>query len=258
MALDQACFSPKCRRERARRARYNGGVSPCTETAARHTSMARTLRLTVLVLGGLVAVGGGFALAVATLMGIEGTLLAQLERSWLIAMAGLLVSSAIVLALGTGERATPIATDAAVRPATPAGSEARDAAAALHQMRAYIGLEMWDLAVAKAESILARFPGTTESETVARVVGELRWKAEPKPAPSAPATPSEQAGRENIARLLQNVRTYMDLEMYELAREKAQAVLALTPGHTEASRVLTELERRGVAPPPPPVGEPKR
>jgi len=94
---------------------------------------------------------------------------------------------------------------------------------------------------------------------VSRQINDLRWKAEPKfvaPASSS-ASPvlkvaaSQPKGREALPRELQHVRTYVELEMWELARQRATAIAAEFPDAPEAAearRLLAEIEAKARPP----------
>src|SRR5207248_5081326 len=88
-----------------------------------------------------------------------------------------------------------------------------------HEMKTYIDLEMWELALEKATAIVENHAGTKEAELVSRNLNELRWKAEPKfVAAHAPLTADQekQMREKGLAAMYNHVKTYMDLEMWEL------------------------------------------
>jgi beta-galactosidase GanA len=112
-------------------------------------------------------------------------------------------------------------------------------------MKTYIDLEMWELALEKATSIVEQFPGTKEAELVSRNLNELRWKAEPKfVAPHAPITADQekQLREKGLAAMYNHVKTYMDLEMWELARQKAVAIMKSFPDSPEATELMKVYE----------------
>jgi len=117
-------------------------------------------------------------------------------------------------------------------------------------MKVYVDLEMWELALEKANAILKEFPGTREAELVARNINEIRWKAEPKfVALKEPLSEDQQRElrEKGLAQMYQHVRTYMDLEMWELARQKALAILRNFPDAPEAlelMKVYDTLEKK--------------
>jgi outer membrane protein assembly factor BamD (BamD/ComL family) len=117
-------------------------------------------------------------------------------------------------------------------------------------MRTFVDLEMWELALEKANAIVKDFPGSREAELVSRNLNEIRWKAEPKfVAQTAPlsADQERELREKGLTAMLQHVRTYMDLEMWELARQKALALIKAFPDSPEAAelmKVLETLERK--------------
>lgn len=124
-----------------------------------------------------------------------------------------------------------------------------DVSTAFRQMRTYVDLEMWELALDKADYILAEFPDSTAAQAVAKNINELRWKAEPKFVARATApspSPGEQT-RQGAEQMLKHVRTYMELEMWEPAKQKAVALLKHFPDSSEAAQVAPlyqEIEKR--------------
>ena len=109
-------------------------------------------------------------------------------------------------------------------------------------------MELYDttqLALEKANAIVKDHAGSKEAELVSRNLGELRWKAEPKfVAPHAPITPVEekQLREKGLAAMYNHVKTYMDLEMWELARQKALAVMKSFPDSPEAIELMKVYE----------------
>ncbi len=211
------------------------------------------------LVGGVLAVAGGVALGAFTLVNPKHWMLPQLEHAWILAVGGLLFATVFALAARVSAPsapdgaaaphaiATPVAPPAAVAPAPVMQKGAADAATALQQMRTYIGIEMWDLALDKADEILARWPGTTEAETVSKNINELRWKAEPKPAPSSPPAKPDTRRHEEATKMIQHVRTYMDLEMWDLAKERALAIAKLDPNGPDAEsagHLLVEINEK--------------
>jgi len=231
--------------------------------------MGRVFRILFLVLfsvGGVLAVGGGLALGVVNLVDPDLRMLPHVEHAWTMVMAGFFFMAVLYVAARTAEPAAPepaavpapAPQPAAVEkapepPPAPAPVEgAPDAATALQQMRTYISLETWDLALQKAEEILKRFAGSPEADAVSRTINELRWKAEPKPAPTSPvaqaaAREAQMAKKEEARRMLQHVRTYIDLEMWDLARAKAHEIAKVDPESAEAAeaaKILVDIEKR--------------
>jgi len=117
-------------------------------------------------------------------------------------------------------------------------------------MKTYIDLEMWELAMEKATHIVDKYPGTKEADLVSRNLNELRWKAEPKfVAPHAPITADQekQLREKGLAAMYNHVKTYMDLEMWELARQKAVAIMRNFPDAPESielMKVFDTIERK--------------
>jgi hypothetical protein len=112
-------------------------------------------------------------------------------------------------------------------------------------MKTYIDLEMWELALEKATAIVEKHPGSKEAELVSRNLNELRWKAEPKfVAPHAPITADQekQLREKGLAAMYNHVKTYMDLEMWELARQKAVAIMKSFPDSPEAAELMKVYE----------------
>jgi hypothetical protein len=107
----------------------------------------------------------------------------------------------------------------------------------------------------KANLIVEQYPGTKEAELVSRNLNELRWKAEPKfvaahaNAHLAPAE-EKQLREKGLAAMYNHVKTYMDLDMWELARQKALAILKSFPDSPEAvelMKVYETIERKAKA-----------
>jgi len=124
-----------------------------------------------------------------------------------------------------------------------------------HEMKTYIDLEMWELAMEKANLIVEQHPGTKEAELVSRNLNELRWKAEPKFVAALATThlaPAEekQLREKGLAAMYNHVKTYMDLDMWELARQKAVAIMKSFPESAEAvelMKIYETIERKAQA-----------
>jgi hypothetical protein len=197
--------------------------------------------------GATVAVLGGAAIGVLHVAAPELRLLSQIERGYhhvvfgFLFMALLVVAGALLDALarrepaGSGPREAPV-------PAAAETAKPRSALeACCHEMRTYVDLEMWELAVEKANLILKEYPGSREAELVAKSINELRWKAEPKYVAQAEplsADQEKQLREKGLAQMYQHVKTYMDLEMWELARQKAVAIMKNFPESTEAIELM--------------------
>lgn len=132
----------------------------------------------------------------------------------------------------------------------PAAPKRSAVDALYHEMRTYVDLEMWELAVEKANAIVERFPGTREADLVSKNLAELRWKAEPKfVSMKEPLTADQQRElkEKGLAQMAHHVKTYMDLEMWELARQKAVTIMKNFPDSPEAlelGRLFAEIDRK--------------
>src|SRR5579859_774294 len=222
-----------------------------------------------LCVGAILAIVGGGAIGVCTMIDPTMEILRRLDAGYqqIIFGFGFLtlfaVASSVIDALGRVGRATP-APEAAPLPtpaATPAGTPAAippepDPSrldAVYHEMKTYIDLEMWELAMEKANLIVEKFPGTKEAELVSRNLNELRWKAEPKfVSPGAPITADQekQLREKGLAAMYNHVKTYMDLEMWELARQKALAIMKSfpeSPESVELMKIYETIERKAKA-----------
>ncbi len=219
-----------------------------------------------LAIGAAVAIVGGVALAVLHLVDPEIPILRQVESGYRHVMFGFLfltlfaVGSALLGALAEAVR--PAAAPEPVAPVVPAPAPAAPAPAPApepartglearyHEMKTFIDLEMWELALEKANAILNDFPGTREAELVRKNLGELRWKAEPKfvsMKEPLTAVQEKELREKGLAQMYQHVRTYMDLEMWELARQKAITIMRNFPDSTESvelMKVFGTIERK--------------
>ena len=120
------------------------------------------------------------------------------------------------------------------------------------QLKTYIDLEMWELALDRAEHILRNYPETKEATAIRRNINDLRWKAEPKFVDRKQNTVSEAEERrlkeEGMSRFVQHIRTYMELEMWELAKQKASAFMKSFPeseAAKEVAKLWPQIESRG-------------
>jgi hypothetical protein len=117
-------------------------------------------------------------------------------------------------------------------------------------MRTYIDLEMWELALDKAGYILGKFPGTNEAELVSKNLPEIKWKVETAagaPAKALSTSEARQLQRQGLADMLRHVKTYCDLGMWELARQKAITIMKSFPDSAEAdelAKLYPEIERK--------------
>ena len=211
-----------------------------------------------LMVGALLAVVGGAAIGIGTIIDPQMEILPRLERGYRHVVFGFLfltlfaVASVLLDALARATKpaaapapeSAPVPAPAAVeaKPETPAASRLEGL---YHEMKTYIDLEMWELALEKATAIVDNHAGTKEAELVSRNLNELRWKAEPKfVAAHAPITADQekQLREKGLAAMYNHVKTYMDLEMWELARQKTLAILKSFPDSPEAAELMKVYE----------------
>jgi len=210
--------------------------------------------------GALLATVGGAAIGLCTMIDPELTLLPRLEKGYHQIVFGFAflslfaVASSVIDALARVGKpaaapepvpspAAPVA--AAAPPPAPPKPDPSKLDAVYHEMKTYIDLEMWELAMEKANLIVEKYPGTKEAELVSRNLNELRWKAEPKfVAAHAPITADQekQMREKGLAAMYNHVKTYMDLEMWELARQKAVAIMKSFPESAEAGELMKIYE----------------
>jgi hypothetical protein len=211
-----------------------------------------------LISGALLAVVGGGAIGVVTMVDPQMELLPRIEQGYRHIVFGFAfltlfaVASALIETLSRiGKPAPapeplPLPLPAGPAPeAKPASAPASKLEALYHEMKTYIDLEMWELALEKATLIVQDHAGTKEADLVSRNLNELRWKAEPKfVAPHAPITADQekQLREKGLAAMYNHVKTYMDLEMWELARQKALAILKSFPDSAEAVELMKVYE----------------
>lgn len=212
----------------------------------------------VLIVGALLAVVGGGALGVVTFFDPQMEILPRLTAAYRHIVFGFMfttlfaVASALLDALARTTKAAPApATLPLPLPAAPVETNVEKPAPAsrleglYHEMKTYIDLEMWELALEKANRIVKDHAGTKEAELVSRNLNELRWKAEPKfVAAHAPITADQekQLREKGLAAMYNHVKTYMDLEMWELARQKAVAIMKSFPESPEAAELMKSFE----------------
>ena len=213
----------------------------------------------ILVVGALLSVVGGGAIGVVTIIDPQMELLPRLERGYREIIFGFLfltlfaVASSLLEALARAPKPAPAPEPAPAPAPAPVVLEAKiekpvapsRLAALYHEMKTYIDLEMWELALEKATAIVQHHPGTKEAELVSKNMGELRWKAEPKfVAAHAPISADEekQLREKGLAAMYNHVKTYMDLDMWELARQKAVAIMKSFPDSPEAIELMKIYE----------------
>ncbi|HEX7900412.1 MAG TPA: hypothetical protein VF950_21770 [Planctomycetota bacterium] len=216
-----------------------------------------------LVVGASLSVIGGAAIAILHVLDPQADILLRLVGAYhhLVFGFGFLtlfaLTSAAIDFLGArkpSEAAPPRPVAIEVAPVVakpPAPAPKRSKLDALyHEMRTYVDLEMWELALEKATSVVNDFPGTREADLVSKNLGELRWKAEPKfvsmKEPMS-ADQEKELREKGLKAMVQHVKTYVDLEMWELARQKAQAIMKSFPDSAEAAEMLklyAEVDRK--------------
>ncbi|HZE96858.1 MAG TPA: tetratricopeptide repeat protein [Planctomycetota bacterium] len=212
--------------------------------------------------GALLAIVGGGAIGICTFIDPNMEILARLDQGYRHIVFGFLfltvfaLASSILEALGRVPKPVPapeplpaaVLPHAEPAPAVAPSAQKTDPAkldALYHEMKTYIDLEMWELAMEKANRVVKEYPGTKEAERVASNLNELRWKAEPKyMAQQAPITADQekQLREKGLAAMYNHVKTYMDLDMWELARQKAVAILKSFPDSPEAGELMKMYE----------------
>lgn len=203
--------------------------------------------LAVLAASAFVALAGGIALAALRVAEPESPHLATLVPAYqtlvlaFLATAGLGVAFAVVHGSRRVEPAPAPTPAPAPPPPPPAAKPEPDVASVFQQMRTYVDLEMWELALDKANFILQHHPQSREAQVVNKNLNELRWKAEPKFVSRAGSGVSEDEQRslqeKGLAAMLKHVRTYIELEMWDLAKQKGLAILKHFPDSKEATEV---------------------
>ncbi len=230
--------------------------------------------------GSLLAIVGGGAIGICTFIDPSMEILRRLEQGYHQVIFGFVfltlfaVASALIDTLSRVGRPAaapepaPAPVVAAALPLAPAEKKPDPSRLAnlYHEMKTYIDLEMWELAMEKATLIVEQHPGTKEAELVSRNLNELRWKAEPKFVAAHANThlaPSEekQLREKGLAAMYNHVKTYMDLDMWELARQKAVSIMKSFPESAEAvelMKIYETIERKAKAvTEPPKVESPK-
>lgn len=212
---------------------------------------------TVLWIGALLALGSGVGIACILLVDPLAPYLGRTIFASAAATAGFGLAGILLVLMrwsDTLTRRAPSYSPPAPAPEpepAPAASlpeptrPAPTAADLATQLQTFCNLEMWDLALAKAEQIQRDFSGSPEAAAVAGQIAELRWKAEPKPTPPREPSPAEKRAIEegDVASLLRHLRTYVDLEMWELAHEKGAALIRAFPDSREAAEAAEILRR---------------
>jgi len=211
--------------------------------------------------GALLAIVGGGAIGICTMIDPEMAILRRLDAGYQHIIVGFAfltlfaVASSVIDALSRIGRPAPapeavtapepVAAPVALAVPAPSKPDPSRLEAVYHEMKTYIDLEMWELAMEKANLIVEKFPGTKEAELVSRNLNELRWKAEPKfVAAHAPITADQekQLREKGLAAMYNHVKTYMDLDMWELARQKAVAIMKSFPDSPESIELMKIYE----------------
>jgi hypothetical protein len=208
-----------------------------------------------LALAAALAVVGGGALAVLGTLDPDLPSLRRLETGYRHAMFGFgclavfAVASVLIDFLAAKREAAPAPAPAAAPAPAPLPAPPKPAASRLaglyHEMKTFVDLEMWELALEKANLIVKDFAGTPEADLVSKNLSELRWKAEPKfVAQGTPmsAVQEKELKEKGLAQMCQHVKTYMELEMWELARQKAITILRNFPDSPEANELARHFE----------------
>jgi len=213
----------------------------------------RRLLLVLIGLSALVAFAAGGALATARFLAPDWGGWNHAVSAYHLLLAGFGILALCGASYGLLSRTTPsVALPIPARPLpVQRPSVKSDASALFHQMRTYVDLEMWELALDKANGILSQFPGSREAEIVSRNINEIRWKAEPKfvtrSAEGVSAAEERKLQARGLEQMLKHVRTYMELEMWDLAKQKALAILQHFPDSDEATQatpLYQEIEKK--------------
>ena len=214
-----------------------------------------------LALGAALAIIGGATLATLHLVNPSIPYIPRIEEGYRHLMFGfffLTMFSVAAVLVGALGRATPPPPrkDPPAIPATeiPAAEEPvvpkTDLQKLYREMKTFVELETWELALAKADQILREHPGTREAERVESNINELRWKAEPKFISEGNLSTVDRERKlrqKGLAQMLQHVRTYVDLEMWDLARQKSLLVIKNfpdTPEAEELTRLFPKIEEK--------------
>ncbi len=210
-----------------------------------------------LAIGAALSVIGGAALAVLHMIDPGMEILRRIEGAYRHVVFGFgfltlfaLTSAAIDFLQGRKPSPAPAPEPPALPPEPPPERRKSKLDALYHEMRTYVDLEMWELALEKATAIVNEHPGTKEADLVSRNLAELRWKAEPKfVSMKEPLTADQEKGlrEKGLAQMHQHVKTYMDLEMWELARQKSLTIMKNFPDSPEAAeltKVYAEIDRK--------------
>ena len=215
----------------------------------------------LMLAGAVIALLAGLSIAIIAATDPQSDLIGLLLKPILAVLGGFFAMGLLTVLAASTRSLLARAPEPASEPGTAPAPDSRirrpkddlpDVKTAFQQMRTYIDLEMWELALDKATDILSRFAGTNEAELVSKNLPELKWKVETRAA--APAgrqqlsTAEERALKQKgLAELVHQVRTYCDLGMWELARQKAIALMKgfpETPEGTEMARMFPGIEKK--------------
>ena len=210
-----------------------------------------------LCLGAVIAVVGGCAIAILHVVEPNITILPRLETAYrhvifsFMFLTFFTAGGALLHAL-SGQRQpapeppappTPAPASTPKKQAEKSQTDQPTLTACYHEMKTYVDLEMWELALEKANIIVTDHPGSREAEIVSKNINEIRWKAEPKfvtHEKPLSADDEKKLREKGLAQMYQHVKTYVDLEMWELARQKAITIMTNFPDSPEAAE-LTKL-----------------
>lgn len=213
------------------------------------TTWFQKAALQILAAGALMALAGALAIAIIRAVDRGMAALAALENTYIALMAGFILFAILACAYAAVERAGRGAPEEPAPPPPPEPEKKIEPALApadlsttFKQMKTFIDLEMWELALEKANDVRKRFPESRESQIVARHMNDLKWKAEPKFVAQGHGSMTADQERtlqsKGLAAMLQHVKTYMELEMWELAREKAVTIMKNFPDSKEANELV--------------------
>jgi hypothetical protein len=212
----------------------------------------RALYEGALLLGAILAIVGGATIAALHFADVMPRALVAMREGYVHLVVGfgsvaVFTSAAVLLhRFGGAVPARPLEAPPEANGPAPARPESAPGVSKLyHEMKTYVDLEMWELALEKANAIVTGFPGSREAVIVSRNLNELRWKAEPKyVSQGIPLSDEEQKvlREKGLAQMYQHVRTYMELEMWELARQKAIAIMKNFPDSPESAELVKVFE----------------
>lgn len=180
----------------------------------------------------MAALAAGLAFSVSRLAGPDGLSAASIAWAAGAAGAGIALGGLLTALDRRGDAPRNL-------PAPAAGGDPLPSM--LSAFQAYADLELWDLACERAREIVRYFPDRAEVGPVKRRMAEIQWKLETRPASSGTARPGAQPGRP-LPELFAAVKTYIDLEAWPLALDKAQEIIRHYPDSDEAQRLSRSIE----------------